>query len=697
MANAALASRAGVIALTLAVLGPLASTAHAGKDQYSWCFDPDGGGLMATCCEGADNGTPFSTFDQVLAAVESAEGPSAGERPKRQTVCVASETPSPFDVVVDFSASDLGPLLLIDFGDGAAPNWCPDQVGIVVVGPATSASNSSLSVNGLNFDAASCAQTLDALIMVDDANLEVAGSRLRGPGMDVIRFSTTPGSAASNVDIRTSRLEGFNGQAAVGTGELRLDRTEVSAFDSTKPIIDVENADGVLGLDRVLLYGNAVQDGLPLVRTRTPLRLLNSSLIANEVEQGGSVVIAEVDAGGGQPHTVLQSVFSDNRVHPADGATSSEIVERVPAQADFCLPTGADGSYPRGRQRPPRPASGGAGALVHLAGTFNSTNHVLIAKTYFVQNTLGSGGALVRLEESAPGRVIRFLHNTCDESLGSVIQAATAASRSRLISARNLLLGSPTLQLGPGWDFVESTMDDVEGDPSAWAASFVGVAGISGPYPTAFLGGPGDLLLGEGSQQLSDCERALAHCADLTADDCNPGALGEGRAFCGLDLAADYLPSSSGLALAAAWWPWRDAGFLQTPVGSPENFPGASGWTCIKSLVGLPEDGDFDDFGDQDGFSGMVDCDNSDPNVVPEVPAMDGHATVECEETECFTCPGDDDDTGDEDDDDAADDDSSSPDLTVPTGCTGRGCGVAIPIAFLPLAVLSLGRRRRWG
>lgn len=702
MSNEALAARVGVGVVVLAGFGTSSSTAHAGQDRYSWCLDPDGGGPTAPCCDDADNITPFTTFEETIAAVEAAEGPSAEERPEQQTVCVATETPSAIDLLIDFTASDLGPLLLIDFGDGLAPNWCPGQAGIVVVGPATSASNPSLSVNGLNFDAASCGQPVDPMMTVLDANLEVVGARLLGPGPDVIRFSTTPGGSVSNIDIKASRFEGFNGQAAVGTGELRLDRTEISAFDSLNPIIDVENTDGALWLDRVLLFGNAAQDGVPLVRTRTPLRILNSSLVANEVEQGGSLLFAQVDNGGGQPHTIQQTVFSDNRIHPADGATAAQVPERIPAQIDLCLPTGTDGSYPRDRQRPTKPAAGGPGALVHLAGTASSTSYVLITKSYFVQNTIGVGGALVRLEESAPGRVVTFLHNTCDEPVGSVVHAATQTSRSRLISARNLLLGSPFLQLGAGWDFVESTMDDVEGNPSAWASSFSGAAGISGPYPTAFLDGPGDLLLADASQQPSDCERALAHCADMTVDDCTPATLGEGRAFCGLDLAADYLPSSSGLALAADWWPWRNAGFPQTPVGSPENFPGASGWTCSKSYVGALTDGDFGGFGDQDGFTGLVDCNNSDPDVVPEVPDLDGHTTAECEENECYTCPsGDDDDIGNDDDDirddDAADDDSSSDDLTVPTGCTGRGCGVAIPIAFLPLTALSLRRRRRWG
>lgn len=473
--------------------------AHAGQDDYRWCFDPDGGGATPGCCDNVDNGTPFTTIQEVMAAVEGAEGPSAGQAPAFQAVCVAAESAVTFDIDIDF-ASLSGGLIQFEWSDQSIPNWCPDQNGVEVAGATTAGVYELLSLQGVHLDAASCGSMPDPLVEVTDADFEFNDARILGALPQGVAFSTSSGAELAQVGIRTTRFEGLQGPVAVGTGVLRFDRAEVSASESFgEPLINAVDERSQVNATASLFYGNAVHDGHPLMRVGGRLVFDYASFVANEVEQDASLVLLDIDPTKGDPIADIQfSTFSDNRLRSGDGATASDPVPRpfgADPQATLCLPKASDGIAPRGRQRPEAPQTAGSGALLDVVGSNISTTYMLLVKSYFVGNTVGPSGAVLRLGENGPARAIQFIHNTCDVADGFVIEATTSTPIDHLVSARNLLLGAPSVSLGD-WEFADTTMEYCEGDPTSWSTGFASSTGIVGPFPDAFASGGGDLLLG---------------------------------------------------------------------------------------------------------------------------------------------------------------------------------------------------------
>jgi len=183
--------------------------------------------------------------------------------------------------------------------------------------------------------------------------------------------------------------------------------------------------------------------------------------------------------------------------------------------------------------------------------------------------------------------------------------------------------------------------------------------------------------------------------------------------LCPTDRAAEFIPTSDFVDAMWTFWPWGTDFFLSDESSARA---GPTGGTCI--LANGPLDTSRDGrWGDGDGFSHAVDCDNEDERVVPVLPSLDGFTTEDCYELEntCWECPPGSrivDPPSTADDDDAVDDDDVVDATPSPPpgegrgealrGCTASGCGVAYHCdggaAWLPLILLGplAGRRRRW-
>jgi hypothetical protein len=355
----------------------------------------------------------------------------------------------------------------------------------------------------------------------------------------------------------------------------------------------------------------------------------------------------------------------------------------------------------------------GSGSVILLEGSEGAGASALaIMKAFIVENEGSPEGAFLRTEGSLPGFQLALIHTTIAGS-PVILDASVGGPGARFSSARNILLDSPSATVGSGWE-VEVTMDQAIPNQQGWLAQFDGVSGIVGPAPPPL---PDDLF-GDGAafSALPEPSRVLALCPDLEDTD-NLGPNG-GEGFCALDRAAFYLPSPAAIEVGSVFWPWENSFLPSLPHGSPENMPGASGWSC-DPWMGPLDQFDFGNGleGDGDGWTTLVDCDPDvpPPPNVPNLPELNGYDTEECEEiaNDCYSCPpdlGDDDDDA-IDDDDAVDDDDSTPtddddsgsgDTDI-SGCAETGCGVPYrcedgrPVAAcFPLVVaLGLVRRRR--
>jgi len=647
--------------------------------QGTWCVDPDGGSTPS-CCAGAINAAPFSDLSTAFdAAAADADAPF-----ERASFCVGSTSAAPLDIVIDTSTGVFASEISVQFDGGSSPNWCPDALGVRHTDP--SDEGVRLSISGLHFDQSLCPTPTVPLVVSQGGDLELTDARILDLAGSFLEFESNADSSVQ-IDVRTSRIEGGSGPAFTGSGELRIDRTEVSARTASVPLIDVQEETGFLNLAASIFFGNAVTGSEPLIRSRAIARVNSSTFSANAIESGAALFV--VDSPNGIDPVALgwiESNIVDNRVHASNALAAPPVPRPIGVgdpQAVLCLPRGSDGLRPRERERPQAPTSLGAGDLIRVLGLPGPWGLVVVQKSYFVGNHLSEAGSLVALGGNEPRHVV-FVHNTVDEPRAATIRALTDVNESWLVSARNLLLGAPRLELGSNWGSLETTMELIEGDAVDWLAGATSASGLSGPFPPGVQNGSTDFLLGPAAEQLSDCELALAHCQDSVPANCSDGTLLDGFAHCGLDGAAAYLPSSEGLAQLGYRWPWVNSGLPQLAKGSGENFPGAAGWVCGS---GIPEPFDFsDDEGpyDGDGATGLTDCDNYDASVVPEVPEVDGFTAEGCEDTACYECPGE-----------RGADDNPEGDAVGPAtvGCGRTGCGT--PLVFVGLLPLALPRMRR--
>lgn len=650
--------------------------------EATLCIDPDGG-AAPSCCP--DSGA--EPFESVEAALGSIEG--TPESLDRLTLCVGSNSPVSLPIVVDLASVEAEEVL-VQFASPASPNWCPGQDGVRIQD--TSGGSSRLSLQGFHYSPSECAEPTSPspLLQATAVDFELDGARLLDVEGTVLEFSSGPDVAAL-VDVRRTRIEGGSGRAILGDGELRIDGSEFSARASDAPLVEVTAGRGILSLASTLFFGNAVvSEGVPLISSRAVVRAVFTTVSANSLARSGAVV--EVDGRDGTDPVVLswvESSISDTRFHNASSPSTAPSVPRPVveiASSEFeCLPAASDGLRPISRSRPQEPADIGAGELLRVTEFPGEWGLLRIQKSYFVRNLISAEGALLGVSGTS-GRYLILLHNTIEEERAPIVRASSDVDESWLVSARNLLLGRPSLELGSRWALAETTMELIEGDPSGWIdGASQAASGLQGPFPPDLGEGSRSLFRGAAAEGLSDCERALAHCPEMAETDCSSGAIGPGFAQCGLDGAVEYLFTSAGQAVVSHRWPWVDSGFPQVESGAGENAPGASGWTCGAEV---PEPYDFtgeDGPYDGDGATGMVDCDNFDAGIVPEVPEFDGFGEEPCEPAACYECP----------DEAVRPGEDPVPQGLVSPGCTrGNGCGTPLAFGWLLLPLL-LQRRRQ--
>lgn len=648
----------------------------------SWCVDATGIQTdFSMCGGGCANTSPLFTIAEALDAA-TVEGAQDG-------ICVATPGVHTETVVVDNSAGALGAGLLIAFG-GLTNNFCPDVAGspaFTFIGRDEPGPPDQFDLQRIDWR--DCPGAAGPLASVHHASLVLHDSRIIEVGGPVIEAQDVAGTEI--VQLNNSRIEAADGVVYRGGASFVLYHSEVSGSVGApgEPLIEilghplVEAHSRAVDLFASALFGNTSQQA-PLIRS--PQVRISSCVVSGNVVLGGEALIELAFEDADQPIAteVELSVLSRNRLLESAPAPAPTVVERPitqPGADDYCLPAGSDQHPFLVRPLPDVSASPADAALFVLDGTGAPADAFFhLMKCFVVDNELGSAGALVRATGNQPRLQVNLIHDTVT-SPGLIIDGQQTGTGGRFTSARNLYLGQPTASLGAGFTAAEITMDLVEQDPASWFGAAEGLLGVAGPIPPAidwsqpFRSDVGDL---------SELQRNELVCADGVDE---PSMLGP---TCGLDSAVGYFPTATTVATAAVPWPWRGEVLEILQDGDPQGMPGATGWAC--RAIGLPFDGvgigGGLDEGDGDGFSSLVDCDNNDGDVTPQVPAEDGFDGVECVGNECYECPEFDDDSRDDDDGPAA--------STIGEGCDAKGCGYSYRHAGLLLVVpWTLVRRRR--
>jgi hypothetical protein len=340
--------------------------------------------------------------------------------------------------------------------------------------------------------------------------------------------------------------------------------------------------------------------------------------------------------------------FARNALRSAGTAPAPQRYLSRPGGFDPCQPTWADG-IDYGVVLPAREAGGpsppAVSALVSIAGFVGgSTKSVVLqsSKTWWVENEVGLGGALVAVDGAVEDTHLLFLHNTVSDQGVQLVDGSGAAGGGALTTVANLLLGGQSFDLGPGWDSAETILDQVESGHVGWFAQASGLAHrIPGPVPERDLW-PVSFRSDSDLDGFTICEQMEQLCPDLSDYCSNPTEL----STCPQDAGKGYLLQTQLLDDAAATWPWPSTVVADYEAGEQAGIVGAEGFQCLN-ISSLPIGYDqlwadvSTSLGDGDGYSRVVDCDNDDPAVVPSLPVEDGFATNTCVSAadDCYDCP----------------------------------------------------------
>jgi len=379
-----------------------------------------------------------------------------------------------------------------------------------------------------------------------------------------------------------------------------------------------------------------------------------------------------------------------------------EFVPRIEAVGERCA--GDFPSNPVHRRPEPWAKAGGGGAplLEILPSVWQGGRaEATLYRTAFVGNDSGSA-PLVELDFGGSELQASVLHSLFADNIsaGSVVVRGSLGS-GRLSVARNLVLDEGLfLEVeGAGVSTLELTMNaGVEG--VGWNSEFAAPLRVEGP---AQVLGDADL-----AWEAPEVLRALGPRVQF--DEIASGATDEERSAleassgpwpCPTDRAAEFVPTDEVISTWWMHWPW-DTGFLLS--GETGRFgPTGGTYHLDNGPLDRSRDGDW---GDSDGYSHLVDCDNDDPEVGPARPPLDGFIDQDCYQETCWSCPpGSNIVQSPSDDDDAVDDDDSTEpaptpaprtEIEPPADCGCSGCGVYYtrPIggAFLLIGLLGLRR-----
>lgn len=716
------------LALWSPILALSPTLALAAGNSYKWCVDSSGGATNFFCTSPDPCDDTFTTVADALAAATAAPDASPGNRPAFQEICIATPGIHTEAIVIDDSSGEIAPTVALSFVNEVGPTWCsPLGSGIEFTG---SGGSTLLQVTNLWWDEAVCGPSDGgAALDVVDAVAEVNGMRVVGGSGTGYRQS---GSSLLANYLYKVRIEGREGTAIDTERPLSLLESELSANrpPSGEPVL-WSRAPAELNIHQSVLFGNFVSGGAPVLRSEGGGELRSVVLADNVVDDGGPLLlVVESPTGLASRFSIRSGVFSGNRLldSTTSGAAAPIATGRSPypgSEQDFCLPEASEDLAVEGRVLPAASGVAGGGALVLLDGGASLGRFDLdLLGSFVVGNEMGSAAAVLRVTGPPANSKVALLHNTIELPEGLLVEHQGTGGGALLMSARNLYLGQTTLGALDGFSSFEFSMDQGPSVADLYS-TLVSLAGVVGPLPQP-VDWSDATNFREGSEvrSLDDCLRAQLLCPELSCPASEPVPR---EWFCALGQAADYIPTAGSGTASALEWPWSTDYFGIAGTGEPSNQPGPTGWICEERF--LPFDQKDSVTGDGDGYSGLVDCDNTNPDIVPQVPVEDGFESTDCWDIadDCFECPpgsnlidppGDDDDSGDDDDmsddDDAGDDDSTGDDDTtgdddddtagpfdgqeVPVGCgPGRGCGVPIGSAVLPILLVGgVRRRRRW-
>ena len=635
------------ISCTLIALALPAATQAA---DHLWCIDASGtldasdpvwscGG--PSVCEGA------STWPSIEAAAGEAEEVVLGPSPEAgHLFCVATPGGHVESPVLDNSGGLLGDRPGIHFADLNAPsNWCPaasaaeEEPGFTYLGPGGAPDTTGMSLVGLRHASTDCIAPPGGLMVATDTGLTVEVIWEGGAGLLISNNS----SDGRYVTAATgSRIEGLAGEVFAGNGEFTASGGEFSGITARpgRPLIDLQRPAIEVDFGLQAVFGNAVSGGAPLIRSEAGMLASGLILSGNVVLDGGPLILFDViDADTTVLAKIENSVVSRNSLLGAGTPPIPSVHPRSGLPPDPCLPAGAaeEPFFDRPPAAVAAAASDAALIRVDATQTASSSTVVTLGGMFFVENTVGVGGALLRSAGSFGVFNSQMINSTIDLPSGLLVDAQ-GGGVIRFESGNNLLLGNPGLLFGAGVTHASTSMDVVE-QPANHLAQFAGLAGVHGPVfstPNLFplLEPPA------AADALSPCERAQLRCPEYDSSCSNVAANIDIR--CPLDVARYWLPVSDFVLAASRPWPWLGEGLETFPVGDPLGTVGATGQGCFDGYDVFDQHSiqPLSPTGDNDGYTTLLDCDNDADTTVPALPPDDGFDSPLCIDDgfACYDC-----------------------------------------------------------
>jgi hypothetical protein len=705
----------------------VASPAHSQQNLYEWCVDATGTVSDWSICY--PTGTPCSevhaTIADALAAAAATPDYLPGLRPEEHRFCILTPGIHTESVHVENTDGVIGKSLQFRYGSAFALSGCPDEAGddpmFRIEGNGANELDHLVTVTSLRMDQRACPGSERPLADISSSDFELIDGRLVG-GVGPLMTAVQPSSEIS-VGLQTTRIEGVQGPLYSGDGRFSAVASEISRIDAgASPLINLTGRGARIDLNTTALFAN-ISRGEPLISLASDVYFWTATLAGNVVLGGAPLVAVEVAEHDRTVNIVIdRSVFSRNHLL-GDGTASPPAFVSISNTVDQeCLPAGADSRPYHDRDLPAWTGTSSPAALIDLFGAqLVPRANVSLQKSFVVANQMAAGGAVFRMGGDVDGLTLSLVHSTFDEPNGRLVDGGGAGSGARFVSARNLYLQEPGIDLGKAWTHIEMSMDEINPDPGPVAEALGDIDGVIGPFPK--------LAPWEDSPWFRDVAtvRGLTNCArnTLVCPEVEFNCSGINW-YCALDEAAAYVPTPEFRDGVSFPWPWRGVIDLIDVLENDGEVPGATGWRCnghdFPWDVHRPAS---QDNGDGDTYTTLLDCDNDNPLIVPILPEEDGITTPDCRPTEggCYECPDGTEVTDDDDaidDDDAVDDDDSAPedptpepaptpdpgddDTSLKTGCAVTGCGVPYrcvdgqPVpAWLSLLLAPLGlRRRRW-
>lgn len=722
--------RVGIQLLMVAlVCSALARTAAADSPvpiEHKWCVRADGIPGSWGGCQGpaACSGT-FTSIASALAAAAIAPDPDPTD-PSAHLVCIDSASGHSESVTVDNSTGAYGDYLGLEFAGTSGVSWCDDDdpgrtAGIVFIGDASP--EPLLEVHRLRTDDSVCSRTRP-LVEVQNSRSGVLRSVVVGGTAPVLSTTSQLDPELHVGGLYLSTVEGVNASVVdAGTTIELWDSGIFSSQSNGAPLIAMSASsspggsnDTFLDIRGSTIAANATS-GAPLLLSSEGLLIRQSTLHGNVVLEGPLLQVGPSNPTIRAKHFIREVEFSENRLlSSGTSATTPEpsrlLVDPPSLPGSECGSPGDQGLALQDRGVVLATAQASSLALIQFDSPGLSDESYRIYRSYFAGNEIGVDGALIDLGNGHLDSSLYLIHNAFGVHDGVTLRGGEGPGPCRLASIRNLYLSQPAVAPGSCWTRVEALLDVVP-DPTGWASVLTTIApDIVGPFVQAELG-PSDFLDREAMLGSSDCDRFLTHCPDVGL-----GCAG-GVSWCPSGAGADLLLQEQNYAVLAQQYPFASTLFSSPNPGPAWDVPGPPGWGCGSDS--WPRDDA--DKSDADGFTDLVDCNNSDGSVVPMVPEYDGITVPWCQpdSNTCYVCPlgscwppgdgdcpplpgddddsgaGDDDDSGGADDDDAMGDDDDAqgdttnpPALSVAPGCrSGNGCGTPIGLTWLVLVLLT--------